>query len=240
VGRVAVLGLVVVAAAIAATLALAARSPKQWRAAMLAAASARHSVHYVNTSSASGHAIRMVADVGRGRGIQQVTFSSHGHSGPATILIAGRSAYIKGNAFTMRKFFGFTQAQAGRYAGKWISIPSTSPAYSAIAADATFASFLSDLLPAKNLALVRTAIAGRKSVGVRGTARQSGINLVETVYAPARGTSLPFEEKAVPADHSGTSLARMSRWDEPVHVTAPANAVPISRVVGGVGAEAHA
>jgi hypothetical protein len=232
VGRVGALVLVVAAAAVAASVPLLARSPKQWRAAMLAAASARHSVHYVSTSSASGHSIRMVADVGKGRGIQRITFSSHGHSGPATILIAGHSAYIKGNAFTMRNFFGFPQAKAKQYAGKWISIPSTNGAYAPIAADATFASFLSNLFPAKHLTLVRTTIAGKKSVGVRGTSRQGGVKLVATVYAPARGTPLPFEEKAVPASRSGTSLVRMSRWNEPVRLTAPANAVPISTVVG--------
>lgn len=199
---------------------------------MLAAASARHTVHYVSTSSASGHSILMVADVGKGRGIQRITFSSHGHSGPATILIAGHTAYIKGNAFTMRNFFGFPQAKAKQYAGKWISIPSTSSGYSALAADATFASFLADLLPTTHLTLVQATIDGKKSVGVRGTARQGGVKLVATVYAPARGTPLPFEEKAVPVGHAGTSLVRMSRWNELVRVSAPANAVPISTVVG--------
>jgi hypothetical protein len=224
--------LVAAAAAVAASVALAARSPKQWRKAMLAAASARHSVHYVSMSSASGHAIRMVADVGRGRGIQRITFTSHGHSGPATILIAGHSAYIRGNAFTMRNFFGFPAEKAKQYAGKWISIPSTSSGYPALAADATFASFLADLFPTKHLALVRATIGGKKSVGVRGTARQGGVKLVATVYAPATGAPLPFEVKAVPAAKPGTALTRMSRWNEPVPVTAPANAVPISTVVG--------
>ena len=199
---------------------------------MLRAASARHSVHYVSTSSASGHAIRMVSDVGRGRGIQRITFTSNGHSGPATVLVAGRMAYVRGNAFTLQGFFGFTQAQAARYAGKWISVPSSNPAYSDLTADATFASFLADLLPKKHLTLAGTMIAGRKAVGVRGTVRQGGLTLVETVYAPARGTRLPIEAKAAPVGHPGTSLSRMSRWNEPVHVAAPARAVPISTVVG--------
>jgi hypothetical protein len=148
------------------------------------------------------------------------------------VLVVGRSAYIRGNAFTLHMFFPLTQAQAKRYAGKWISIPPTSPAFSAVAADATFASFLSDLLPSKHLALVRATIAGKKSVGVRGTVRQGGLKLVETVYGPATGTPLPFEEKAVLSGHPGTSLARMSRWNEPVHVAAPAHAVPLSTVLG--------
>ena len=100
-----------------------------------------------------------------------------------------------------------------------------------MAADATFASFVGDLLPSKNLRVVRATIAGKRAVGVRGTVRQAGLTLTETVYAPARGTPLPFEEKAVAARVRGTSVARMSRWNEPVQVAAPANAVPISTVV---------
>ena len=231
-GRVGVLVLVTAVAAVTAVVALAAQSPKQLRAAMLKAASARRSVHYVTTSSIPGHAIRMVSDVGPSRGIQRITFTSAGASGPATVLVVGGSGYIRGNAFTLQSFFGFTPAQAGRYAGTWISIPSTNGAYSAVTADATFASFLADLLPRKHLELARTTIAGKRVVGLRGDAPQGSLTLVETVYAPARGTPLPIEEKAVPSGHPGTSLTRMARWNEPVHLVAPAHPVPISTVVG--------
>jgi hypothetical protein len=234
VGRVGVLALVVAAAAVAALAALAAtQSAKQLRAAMLAAASSRHSVHYVSFGTSAGHTIQMVADVGRGRGIQRITFKSNGKSGPATVLVVRRSAYIRGNDFTMRSFFGFTPAQAARYAGKWISVPATSGAYSGLAADATFASFLSDLLPSRHLAVVRATVAGKTSVGLRGTVLQGGEKLVETVYAPAHGAPLPFESKAVAPGHPGTSVTRMSRWNEPVQLAAPAHAVPISTVLGG-------
>lgn len=230
-GRVGVLVLVVVAAAVTAAVALAAQSPKQLRAAMQRAASARHSVHYVSTSSIPANKVRIVSDVGAGQGVQHITFKSDGRSGPATILVVGHSAYLQGNAFTLHGYFGFTQAQAAHYAGTWISIPSTSPAYSDLAADATFASFLADLLPRKHLEVVRATIARRKAVGVSGTSKEGGLLLVETVYAPVHGRPLPFEEKVVTQGH-GTGLTRMSRWSEPVLVTAPANAVPITTVVG--------
>jgi hypothetical protein len=232
VGRVGALVLGVAAAAVVTAVALAARSPQQWRAAMLAAASAKHSVHYVSSSSRPGQGIRIVSDVGHGRGIQRITVTKHGHSGPATVLVVGRTAYIRGDAFTLHNYFPLTQAQASRYAGKWISIPSSSGAYAAVAADATFGSFLSDLLPSKHLSLVPwTTAGGRKAVGIRGRVRQGGVSLVETVYAPARGAPLPFYERAVVTGKPGTSVAQMSRWNQPVHVTAPAHAVPIATVL---------
>lgn len=227
-----VFGLVFAVSGVMAAAAFAAESPTQLRAAMLRAASARHSVHYVSRSSASGHTIRMVSDVGRGRGIQRITFTSQGHSGPATVLVARRTAYIRGNAFTLQNFYGFTNAQAARYAGKWISVPSAHPAFSDLTADATFASFLDDLLPKKHLKLAKATIAGKKVVGVRGTVRQGGLTLVETVFAPARGTPLPIEAKAAPSGKPGASLTRMSRWNEPVRLSAPAHAIPIATVLG--------
>jgi hypothetical protein len=230
-GRVGVLVLVVAFAAVTTSVALAAQSPRQLRAAMLSAASARHSVHYVSTTSAAGHAIRIVSDVGPGRGIQRITVTNGSQSGPATVLVVGGSAYIRGNEFTLHNFFPLTQAQATRYAGVWISIPRSSGAYATVATDATFASFLADLVPGKHLAVVRATVAGRKSVGLRGTVRQAGLKLIETVYAPASGKPLPFQEKAIASGVPGASLVRMSRWNEAVHVTAPADAVPIATVL---------
>jgi hypothetical protein len=219
-----------VAAAVTAV-ALAARSPQQWRTAMLHAAASRHSVHYVAASSEPGRTIRLVSDVGPGRGIQQIALVKGGKSGRATVLIVHRAAYIRGDSFMLHTYFGFTQEQASHYADRWISSAHGDPGYAAFSADATFASFLSLLLPHRNLRLVTSTVAGKKAVGVRGTVRQQGLELVETVYAPARGTPLPFIEKALPVGHPGTSTARMSRWNEPVHVTAPAHAIPIATVL---------
>jgi hypothetical protein len=97
---------------------------------------------------------------------------------------------------------------------------------------ATFGSFLSDLLPGKHLSLVPwTTAGGRKALGIRGRVRQGGLRLVETVYAPASGAPLPFYERAVVTGKPGVSVARMSRWNEPVQVKAPAHSVPIATVL---------
>jgi hypothetical protein len=231
VGRVGAFLLVVAAGAVATAVAQAARSPQQWRAAMLDAASSRRSVHYVSSTSQPGFSIRFVSDVAQRRGIQRITFTRHGSSGSATVLVVRHTAYFRGTAFTLRNYFALSPEQASRYAGKWISVPSSAKSYTPVAADATLASFVAHLLPRKHLAVVRATIAGRKLVGVRGAVREAGLRVVETVYAPAGGEPLPFELKAAPVGHPGTNVVRMSRWNEPVHVTAPAHAVPISTVL---------
>ena len=174
----------------------------------------------------------MVSDAGPARGIQRITVTKGTQSGPATVLVVGGSAYIRGNVFTLQNYFPFTQAQATRYAGAWISVPPTSGAYATVATDATFASFLADLLPRQHLAVVRATVAGKRSVGLRGTARQGRLRLIETVYAPASGKPLPFAEKAFASGVPGVGLVRMGHWNEPVHLNAPAHAVPIATVLG--------
>jgi hypothetical protein len=226
--RVALL-LVVVAAAITVTAAYAAQSPKAELAAIRHAALSQHSVHYVSVSSAPGHKIRLVSDVGNGVGIQRITVTDQGQTGPATVVVSRRTAYLRGNVFTMRAYFGFSTAQATKYAGQWISIPHTSPGFATVSADATFASYVAYLFPQTKLSLVTAG----SLVGVRGTARQQGATFEETVFAPAHGKPLPAKETATSTGRPGTGVTTMSRWNEAVHVGAPSSSVPISTVVGG-------
>ena len=197
---------------------------------MKRAVNRKHSVHYV-TVSGTGHGqkVRMVCDVGRGVGIQRIKITRNGRTGPASVIVARRTAYLKGTAYTMRVYFGFSKAQAKKYAGKWISIPHTNPGFATVSADATFRSFVVYLFPHNKLSLVSRG----KLVGVRGTATVQGTTIVETVYAPRHGKPLPTKEATSEPGHPGKGVMTMSGWNEAVHVSAPKHAVPISKVVGG-------
>jgi hypothetical protein len=235
--RLSALALVLTVAAVAGGAAFAAQSPQGLRAAILKAVDARQSVHYVSTNSGFGVSVRLVSDVAPGRGIQRISFSDQGKSGTGTVLVLGRLAYIRGDAFTLSRYFSFKKVQATKYAGKWIYIPRGDRAYAPVAADATYGSFASGLLPTQNLAVVKTTSNGKKLVGVRGDAKQQGIPFVEWVYAPSSGTLLPVEEMAVAqgTPGSGKSRVTMSRWNEAVHLKAPAHAVSIATVRGNGG-----
>jgi len=206
-------------------------SPKVALAAMRNAAHSQHSVHYVSVSSAPGHTIRIVADVDATEGIQRVTFTDHGQTGSGTAIVSGDTAYIRGNAVMMSVYFGFPKAKATKYAGKWISVPSSNPAYATDSDDVTFPSFLSHLFPRQTkISLVKAGFL----IGVHGTVQgQSGVTLDATVFAPAHGQPLPVKQTAKSSDHLGTGVLTISNWNEAVDVSAPANAVPISKVVGG-------
>lgn len=227
--RLSVVPLVLAAAVATAAAALAAQSPQARLAAIRKAVYAAHSVHYVSRSAGVGHTVRMVSDVGAGEGIQRIAVSFKGRSGHGDVLIVKRTAYLRGDAYTLQNYFGFTQAQASRYAGKWISIPHSRRGYATVAADATFASYASGLFPRTKLSLVRSG----SELGVRGEQRQLGSVVLETLMAPSHGNPLPTRATYTFPGHPGTGLTTMSRWNEPLRLTTPSHAVPVSKVVGG-------
>lgn len=221
---------VALAAAVAAV-ALAAQSPRQLRTSIFTAARAKHSVHYVSLTVA-GFRARIIGDASGDRGSQVITFVEGPKVGHATVRVVAHTAYLRGDALTLHAYVGFTTSQAMRYHGQWISIPSTHPTYSTIAEAVTFRSFLSDLYPkGTGLVGVRGTLDGDKVVGVRVARERGGLRVVATLYARAHGTPLPFKEREFAPGHGYSSASTISRWNEPVHVQAPANAVPISTVL---------
>lgn len=228
--RIAALALVLALAAALSAVALAGQSPTALRSAIQRAVDARHSVHYVSQNEGAGRSLLLICDVGRGIGVQRIALVA-GKAGSGTLLVVHRTAYIRGDAFTLQAFFGLKKAQATRYAGKWISIPHSDKLYAPTAADATFESFTGDLLPKGGLSVVKSTVGGKKVLGLRGTAKQQGITFRETVYVPDRGLPLPVHETATSKVPVGEqSQVAMSHWNEELHVKAPAHAVPISKV----------
>lgn len=210
----------------AAGVADAASSPTALRAAILQATLAKHSVHYVTVSSGDGAHMRMVSDAGSDRGIQRVTFSKGGRTGHADSLVVGSTAYIRGDAFALHAYMGFPRSFASHYAGRWVSIPPTSPVYAPVAIDVTFPSFASHMIPEAPLSVVRGPAGARNLTGLRG--RSSEGPGIATVYVPSNGAALPVKGTAAAAASQPVgTVVTMSRWNEAVRVQAPANAVPL-------------
>jgi hypothetical protein len=187
----------------------------------------RHAVHYVAVDREPSYKSKEIFDVGHDKGVEQVTITEYGQTGPAQVRVMPKVAYIKGTKFTLDVFFGFSPAQAKTYAGKWISIPRADPAYKVIADGVTFESFESDVFP---VAPLFPANSGRL-VGVRGAA--GAANQEKTVLAPNHGEPLIVKAITSRVDSKGTNTWRMSHWNEAVRVSAPAHAVPISKVTSG-------
>lgn len=228
-GRTGVLVLVGVAAGAAAAASFAAQSPKALRASILAAARAQHSVHYVSISVGPVRT-QIVGDVAADHGIQRITFTRSGKTGHVTVVVAKRTAYIRGDAFTLNNYMELPAAGSAKYAGRWISIAHSNRTFADVAAAVTLSSFVQDLDLGGKTVRVSGTVAGRKVVGVRMTRSLQGVREVETLFARPGRLHLPVEEKDVVVGQ-GATQATMSRWNERVRAHAPAHAVPIAKVV---------
>jgi hypothetical protein len=202
--------------------AVAAPSPKAQLASVLAAGRAERSVHYVAEPLAGHLGVSLVADVGRTRGIQRITYRARSGSGHVVAEVVGHVAYLRGDAFTLVHYLGFKATPAKTYAGSWIIVPPTNSAYATFAADVTLASAIGDLRLAAPLArLAPTQISGRRVACIRGKLPGSH-GRTAALYARAAGTPLPVRES------SSVGTLTLSRWNERVHVVAPHGATPIS------------
>jgi hypothetical protein len=224
--RVAALVVVVAAAAVSAGVATAAQSPQALRASIFAAAGAQSSVHYVTATTGNGNVI-IVADAGRTRGIQRIRYANARRTGHATIIVANRTAYLHGDAFTLHGFLGLPTKQAARYAGVWIRVPHQSRLYGSIADAVTLPSFLAEIYPKTNLVRQTRTAKGVRLVGVQGSTRHRGIPFVEAVFARKDGKPLPVVEVEATQSASFKSTTAMGRWGEKLHIGIPRHAEPI-------------
>jgi hypothetical protein len=227
--RVGVLLLVAAAAAAAAAASFAAQSPTALRASILAAARTQHSVHYDSTSVGPVRT-QIVGDAAADRGIQRITFTQSGKTGHVTVVVIKRTAYIRGDAFTLNTYMELPAPGAARYANRWISVAHANRAFADIAADVTLGSFVQSLNLGGKTVRVTGTVGGRKVVGVRMTRSEQGLREVETLFARTGRLHLPVEEKDV-VQGQGWTQATMTRWNEPVRLHAPAHTVPFAKVV---------
>jgi hypothetical protein len=230
---VAILAVVTATAALAAV-ALAAQSPRELRAAIFATAKKQHSLHYVERDSAAGLRQTMVSDIARQRGVQKIGFTLSGNGrtakGQFTVRVVSSLVYFRADQIAMRYYLGFTAAQTAAYHDKWIVVRPGQHRYKALATAVTLPSFLHEIYPSAPLALAKTSIGGRNYTGVRGIndTEGGGFKFVETVFPDSK--LRPFAVSAVDRGKGFVSAVRISRWNQAVRVTAPADAVPITAV----------
>jgi hypothetical protein len=204
----------------------AAGSPSERLASIAKTARAQHSVHYVSVQKEGTTSLTIVADVGPTAGIQRITYRRGGKSGHLTVIVARRTAYMRGDPFVLRQFLGFPAAAATKFAGTWLRARHTSQAYGPIAEDATFASALDDHDPAGTLSNVkRTKIEGQAAVGVRATTRVQGQKVVRTIWVAATGKPLLVGQFTT-APGVAVSIT-YSDWNKPVHVSAPRDYIDV-------------
>jgi len=223
------LGVCAVVSASAAAIAYAAPSPLALRSSIVAAIRAQHSLHYISTGRDVDRRWKVIGDIGRVRGVQQLTIRERGAGVEReTVVVVPGTAYLRGNRAALHDHYNYSAAQSSRYANRWISIPRGQFAFREVAGDVTLPFFLADYMPRGRLSVVRGDVDGRKAVGLH---TDTGL-FKFTVYVRSVVRPLPIAVTSVQYEGaSSKGQFNLGPWNRHLRVRARSHAVPVAKVL---------
>ena len=224
--------LAVAAAATAAPAGATTTAPAQsaqslYNAAIKAATS--QAVHFESLATQSGTTLAVTGDTGADAGSQNVTVSKGSVVEHVSALVIGTTGYIQGNASALRNVIGLSSAKANRYAGKWLSFPTSNQGLDTLVAGLKNSDVAAELQMSGPYTYgTAQAVAGQRALAIKGTVTdQSGSKIPVTLYISASGTRLPVEQVTNSGTSKGSSnihsTVTFTRWGEKVTQTAPAH-----------------
>ena len=104
-----------------ATAAVVAKS--KYQAAMKAAAA--QNVHYVSTATEQGISLEVVGDTGKSSGSQKLEVQNGSTTEDLSVVLIGKTGYLRGNVSALEKVLGLTTAQSDAYQNRWLSFPTS-------------------------------------------------------------------------------------------------------------------
>jgi hypothetical protein len=190
---------------------------------------ARQWVHEVIGASQPGHSFSEVNDIGATAGRELI----ESDGARSTTLLVDHTVYLRGDAKAVVSYYHLPKHPLS-YAGKWISVSSTSRAYVSTSTGVTLASDFNHIKllgPFSEGSVV--TIDGVRVVPINAhvTPTANSVTAVVTLYVTASGPTLPVEFHAV----SGkiTEMITWSGWGHKVTIVAPHTSIPLAKVLHG-------
>jgi hypothetical protein len=192
-------------------------------AAALRAARHEGSAHVRFESSALGGFVQE-DEAGSGVGTQDIRASSL----RMNVRVVGTTAYVKVTHTGGEFFMGMAGVSPSRYLDRWIIYRPGDRDYKQVASGGTMASMLSYMKPKGKLSKAGTSIIdGRPVIGVWG----GYLGTRGCLYISAVGKPLPVRLTVTTVEGSDVTIT-FGRWGEKVKVAAPANAIPVTTLLG--------
>jgi hypothetical protein len=200
---------------------LASKSPEQIVAAAKTAAQGAASVHVAGSIISENKPISLDMELAAGKGAKgHIALEGLG----IDVIALEHAFYLNGSAAFYRHIAGPTAAQLLQ--GKWLKAPTGSGEFASLAQLTNLADLLNSALtnhgPLKSAGT--TTISGQKAVAVTDTSKGG------TLYVAATGTPYPLR-----ISKTGSNAGRITfdRWNQPVTITAPPNAINITQLQNG-------
>jgi hypothetical protein len=199
-------------------------------------AATNQSVHFQTDVIQGNVTLQQSGDAGTNSGSESLTV----HNGKVTermsAEVVGKTGYVKGNKAGLQNILGLTAAQAGKYAGQWLSFPMSNSNLAQLAAGLMRSQVATELSFSGPFTFASDAtVNGQHAIGIKGSvSTNTGSAVPEVLYVPSTGKPLPIEEVTNPgaSERSSTihGTVAFSNWGEQVAVPAPAHSVSLSKL----------
>lgn len=200
-------------------------------------AAAKNGVHFDSTATQAGVTLTATGDTGKTSGSQTLTVKSNKISEHMSALVVGGTGYVNGNAAALNRVIGLTNAQSSKYAGKWLSFPTSKSALGELVNGLLNSQVASELQMAGPFSYgPATTVNGVHVLAINGSAStESGTKVPLVLYVSSTGAPLPVEEVTNPKGSGGSSAIHgtvtFSQWGEATNERAPAHAVSLLKLV---------
>jgi hypothetical protein len=202
---------------------IASKSAEQIVSESKAAADSATSVHVSGALQSAGTPVTLDLNLVAGKGAQG-ELSQKGAS--FKLILVGNTAYISGSPAFYRSLGGTAAAQL--FDGKWLKASATSGEFASFSQLADMRKLIDSTL-AGHGAIAKgatTVVNGQKAIAINDTSKNG------TLYVAITGKPYPIE---LSKGGSESGKITFDHWNQPVTISAPANAVDLSELKAAGG-----
>jgi hypothetical protein len=193
-------------------------------------------VHFSSTAKQGGATLVVSGDAGTTSGEQTLVVKNKNVTERMTARVVGSTGYVNGNKAALLDVIGLTKAEATKYAGKWLSFPTSNTNLAELVGGLLSSQVSKELEVGGPYTFGKSAtVAGQKATAIVGSvATESGSKVPVVVYVPASGAPLPIQEVTNSSKTGGASaihgVVTFSDWGENKSQSAPAGAYSLLKL----------
>jgi hypothetical protein len=182
------------------------------------AADSASSVHVSGSVNSGGSPVTLDLNLAAGKG---ATGQVSQNGSTFKIIIDGSTAYISGSDAFYRRLGGSAAAQL--LAGKWLKVSTSTPEFASFSSLTNMRKLLDTVLVGHGTLQKgsTTTVGGQQAIEVKDTTRGGSL------YVATNGKPYPLK---ISKSGSEAGAIMFDKWDEPVTITAPSNAVNLSEL----------
>ena len=194
-------------------------------------------VHFSSLAKQSGATLTGTGDAGSTSGAQTLVVKNKGVTERMSTRVVGSTGYVNGNDAALQDVIGLTKAESAKYAGKWLSFPTSNAQLAELVGGLLSSQVAKELEVGGPYTFGKSAtVAGQKATAILGSvATENGSKVPVMVYVAASGSPLPIQEVTNAGNTGGASAIRgvvtFSDWGEDKGQSAPTGAFSLLKLV---------